>query len=597
MCVRRVLSEKRKWRGNSRIVTNHYSPEMEKTNSDGSVEIYRYLPDGVSKRSITLTPEQYEHFSVLREMIKTQRVIEDLSPLGYGKTMIAGSLMLWYGINTAILIAPLNVLPKRDGSAGLGNTWDKLIHMTGVNIEGVTYQSLTSTTGVTNPKHGFLTRRDEHKGNGYIVTTFESTDKLHSYYSLPAFLIIDEGHKAKNPDTKRSIALMSMLETMKHFPQSRCVFMSATMMDKDDQAVQHMKYHGIGLTPLTYSIEISGRNFTGHALSVISDCMKIDRDATLATINNLQIGTYGLDPNFMMSLYRNVVMPKRTSTCKNIDISARAVANGAPNPISHTPNIVNYILNEKETESAMRALYIMKSAIADDGRIDMEELKKGMFCMECYVKVPIIYREAMHILNSDTTSKVVIAVNFIFALETLQKELADLNPIIIRGSIPAAKRAHDVNIFNTSPAHRVIIIITSAGSSGVNMNDSRGDSERHLLISPGWVTIDTEQVMGRVYRVDSMSNAYTKVMMTSIDNGSETTILKRLEERGSVLKSIHVRDQDDPNRRRFLFESPAISINHTIAPYSRYMMKCVELLTSAENRGVTTDNVSEVTIS
>jgi len=115
------------------------------------------------------------------------------------------------------------------------------------------------------------------------------------------------------------------------------------------------------------------------------------------------------------------------------------------------------------------------------------------------------------------TSKVVIFVNFRESLAALLDKLPFDNVAAIHGDTSGEERFAIQTAFQENRIP-VLVVMSEAGGTGMNLHDPTGRVERTSLISPGYNAVTLRQVIGRVNRLDG---AFSQQFLVFFSEGAE----------------------------------------------------------------------------
>lgn len=127
-----------------------------------------------------------------------------------------------------------------------------------------------------------------------------------------------------------------------------------------------------------------------------------------------------------------------------------------------------------------------------------------------FQKAPAIVEMVGDLLEEGNS--VAVFVNFRETLATLYEALG--HPAIIVGGQTPQDREWMVEEFQSDRA-RVILVMSSAGGTGVSLHDTHGKHPRVSLISPSFSEIEFTQVLGRTYRNGAKSPSIQKILVAA----------------------------------------------------------------------------------
>ena len=111
-------------------------------------------------------------------------------------------------------------------------------------------------------------------------------------------------------------------------------------------------------------------------------------------------------------------------------------------------------------------------------------------------------KEKLEEIMKGTDEKIVIYSQFSKLIDIIARETREYNPLIIQGSVSAEDRSRSVDLFNDSPAHRVMLI-TSAGGQGLNLQVAS-----NLIMMDVSSVGSNLQVIGRIERIGQVRTMF-----------------------------------------------------------------------------------------
>jgi hypothetical protein len=181
----------------------------------------------------------------------------------------------------------------------------------------------------------------------------------------------------------------------------------------------------------------------------------------------------------------------------------------------------------------------------ETGEIGQEEqgARSQLFALmpqlENYKVKYIVVPEALKILTSNTTEKVIIFVNALKSMDYIKEELADYNPIVLNGSVDKKKRSALVAEFQTNPNKRVFIT-NSTGATGINIDDTVGNALRTTFVIPDHSIQKMSQCVRRAYRRTTKSKSTVRIVYVNIDL-EELSLISALNRKSDVYKRLLTR--------------------------------------------------------
>lgn len=142
------------------------------------------------------------------------------------------------------------------------------------------------------------------------------------------------------------------------------------------------------------------------------------------------------------------------------------------------------------------------------------------------------------ILTDDPTSKVIFCVNYTQSITDIASLMVMYSPLILNSKIPGKKRKPIIAAFNDNPMYRVLIMNLDVGGVGISLYDTRGNSPRYMLMSPGYKLLSHTQAAARIYGPDARSTATVRMFYGKGTGELETKILDALARKTQVLKGV-----------------------------------------------------------
>lgn len=543
---------------------------------------------------VELLGHQGDHARRLMATLDRFRFALDLSTPGSGKTFVATHLAKELGVKHVVVVAPLSILPK----------WRSMETEHGLELRhAVSYCSLRSVTG-KQPKHGLLRREDtfstptasagidntvqqqqtqtQTQIQGQQSTKFFATEAWNTLVREGVLLIVDEIQNVKNVSSQflsvkelvRSILVDDVRGSLSD-PRtpSKILLLSGTPIDKPEQVVNLLRALHISTTrslghfnPQTKRCEAKGfrqiLRFVYEHLSLVSDTPVPPR--ALASLFNTaeavaetyehysyDVTSYSKRDFFgsvLYQLFKDVIlkvigskMPPRESTNavdkRNAfyfieDVSMRRLLRDG----------VSRLMNVTSFDEGTQQVTINH---ADRG-LTFRGIARALQMIET-AKIPTFIRVARESLLGDPNKKVVLCLNYTDSIVDTSTALADLNPLIVRGSTTERQRGEILSKFQRQDnKYRLLIGNLSCLSTGIDLDDKSGQFPRLALVSPNYSTITLHQLVYRFLRADTRSDSQVHFVFgrayvspdSKLTHMEELSVLNALSKKSGILRDV-----------------------------------------------------------
>jgi hypothetical protein len=446
----------------------------------------------------------------------------DTSKMGSGKTYVLLWLAKQFGF-PLIIICPVIMI----------DIWRKTAaeySVPVINIIG--YQALRSQTN-QQPKHGLLTRHDNITEGGTHQISFQPTPAYLELVANGVMIVCDEMQNIKNNSAQYKACNALLRPIISAGGTSRFALLSGTPFDKLEHAVNLLRLIGYIRAHRLYNYITETRELILEGMQELIDaCMFINAEETGRILAEIPLIKSKMN-QLAYELYTRVVK-------QNI-----SGAMPTPTTIQGRFDIKNGFFNM--TDAATERL---REAINDLGRatrfnertgtVDMRGNNLGAITTALVhienAKVETFARVATSILMANPTSKVIISLNYISTIEEIATLMIFFNPLILTGSVPAAKRPGIIDRFNTDPTYRLLIMNTQVGGVGISLHDTVGNAPRFMLISPSYKMIEIAQSAARIHRDGTISDATVRMIYGNLDDAHEDRILEAMARKSQILK-------------------------------------------------------------
>lgn len=487
-------------------------------------------PPMTSTQPLSLFPAQMDHVERLKSILGRHPFALDLSALGTGKTYTGSAIALdpSFGFRRVVVIAPVSVLGK----------WLFMRDTYGVPVvETVSFAGLRSVKA-HQPKHGLLRRTDyqEWLGTGLArklidKVEFSATDAWKRMVREGVLLVVDEIQNVKNASTQ-SAACQALVKTIVEAdaPNAKVLLLSGSPIDKQEQAVTLFKTLYIMRQPELSAFNVGRRVLEWRGMNDIVDfCKGLDavetRRTAYADYSNLKYNVYHLFQRVVKPHVSHAMIPERC---------AQTI---------HKFNGFYEIVHDADRRDLERGVRALSSAVqydANDGAVAFTADALGAVTLSLWqieqAKLSTFVRVAVAKLESSPFAKMVVCVNFTNSIATLIKELAVYDPLVLDGSVPAAKRTQVLAKFQSPTTdHRLLVGNLHVCSTGIDLDDKHGGFPRFCLASPNYAVITLHQLGHRFLRMDTRSNS-TMHLLFGKHTDRELDVLSAIARKSVVMK-------------------------------------------------------------
>lgn len=475
-----------------------------------------------STTALELRERQKEHYTRVLDILDRFYFYIDGSEMGTGKTFVSTAVALKLNLPT-LVICPRSAK----------NTWSSVFKTYDVPVcdlektGGImTYDMFRSKKG-TQPKHGLLRRKEGKQ------VEFHGTTKLVQLMEQGIFVIFDECQSLKNKSAQHK----AVKEFMKYLYEgnSRAAFLSGTVMDKFDHAVNFMRLVRF-ITSDKLSSNNFGRSLILKGIAEVQDwARKIDPEGAEVYLNkNPYKGKRGTD--YVFYLFCAIIRPKIISIMPGLDLE-KDIKNGY------------YRLSERDEQEYRKGLNLLSGATKFDIGSDQRKIRndrkedfwKALIAIQ-KSKMKAMVRVAREHLSetNEGCRKIVLFADYYCVLDYLLEHLAEYNPRELTGRMNEKKIKENVDLFQEETDEcRVLIANPLVGGMAINLHDNTGLYPREVYIMPNYRPMVTHQAAYRVYRDGMVGTA--KVRIFYGDGGEmEKNILDSVFQKGKVMKSVHL---------------------------------------------------------
>jgi superfamily II DNA or RNA helicase len=448
---------------------------------------------------IHLLPYQKLHVEILQTFLNTRNFAFDFSLMGSGKTFTSTRLAFERNFKHVVVLCPTSVIPKWKAMKKLARD---------VPFRDIiSFQSLRSTT-FHQPKHGLLHRFEQPSALltrlGSSSPEFSTTSLYKSYVEEGVLLIVDEVQNIKNYSSQYLAAKELISEIMNSLSSSKVLMLSASPIDKREQAVRFFRSLGVlnralaYWNPQTYQMDWAGLN------DVQDFCRKINERAALET--PLRLANEHTFDNYVYRLFINVIKPYCSSTMRVEKNSTLLKKYNA-----------YYFIDTQGEEILLRGMSSLTTATRfENGQVNLQgqevssrisSVIRALQVIETG-KITMFSRLVKKYAKEQPTCKIVVAVNYTETINDLKNLLIDFHPLLLQGASSVKQRETVLQLFSEpSLKHRLLLCNQGVASTGIDLDDKDGRFPRICLVSPNYSSITAFQLGHRFHRVDTKSDA------------------------------------------------------------------------------------------
>jgi hypothetical protein len=443
---------------------------------------------------ITLLPFQERHVKQLQDFLSQRPFAFDFSLMGSGKTFTSTKLAFEGQFAHVIVVCPNSVIPKWNAMKTLASD---------VPFRAcVSYQSLRSTT-FHQPKHKLLHRFESPTVLNRSTPEFTPTDLYKSYVKEGLLLILDEVQNIKN-FSSQYLAAQALISELMSTTNSKVLLLSASPIDKREQAVRIFRTLGVLTRPLaywnpqTFLMDWAGLN------DVVRFCQSISQVSTDATPQRTS-----REVNFESYVYRLFLNVIKTHCSSTMKVEKHATTLTKCNAYYH--------IDAEGEKILLRGMSSLTTATRfENGHVNMQgedavsrisSVVRALQVIETG-KISLFARLVQKYADENPYCKIVVAVNYCETLNDLCSLLQSFHPLLLQGSTSVKQRASVLEKFAApSLDHRVLLCNQSVASTGIDLDDKHGKYPRLCLVSPNYSSITAFQLGHRFHRLDTRSDA------------------------------------------------------------------------------------------
>lgn len=481
--------------------------------------------------NVELLDHQVDHVARLMNIFENETSAMDFSCMGLGKTYTSLECMIRRGLKNLFVICPLAMESK----------WKEVAKAHGItNIVVTSFAALRSVSGCQ-PKHGFLKRvsvdSKEVKlldGTPKKVEEFELTEKFKDLVERKGvMMVVDEVHNLKN-SSEQYRACKTLTDAINDSMSrvSRCIFLSGTPIDKEEQTMKMLRLLGIYTrkeTSLMGMSEFVARLSTKDKTKVISIVRETPARINAELVRLCHILFKDVVCGHWISTMPN---PKEVIDCKN----------GYYRLEENDARFLEFYIGQLHSNSGFATL---TGAVNGEGMVTVEGGKLGAIAKSLegieQSKVPLFNRLVRQTLALDPRCKVVVGMNFVQrTLFSLADKLKDLSPCLITGETTRTQRDAILKKFQEPNTKcRLILANIRCLSTGVDLDDKVGGYPRFVFASPNYTIVDLHQFSRRFIRTNTVGVPQFRFVYGACAR-KEQSIINALARKTTVLQDILV---------------------------------------------------------
>jgi len=491
--------------------------------------------------NIVPVPEQVEHIDRIYETLHHFHGYVETSQTGSGKTYVTSA------VADKMELAMLVICPNQARKA-----WTDIQKHGAFVAKLFTQGEVRGQSGRENKKFPYVRREStqyfDEEGNLQTKEMFVTTEIFDQLLDAGIFLVFDEVSTMKNEESQISQVVSAMINRLVTRPstKSRYVLISALLSDSEENASSYAQLMGYYSGDLV-SYNRSTRTYTVKGLYDALDVFEW-LDPVKAEEILSRHGPIGEDTSkeearkIIFEMMVEVIKPRLFFNLPPLNIPANLSASYF--------NMTD--LEYKRYKIAVKALedFTKYDPLTGEVRAGQLSDNEPMLRDLELCKTGILVRETLKVLNTQSTSKVVILVNSIDTIESLRNAFSavGLYHEIIYGSTSDKDRDEIINMFQEPNLRlRLLIATMRTANMSISLHDEDGRFPRTTFILQRFGFMDTVQAAGRTIRRGTKSiptvvlvngKHYLQAKDKSIDV-QERRIIDATDRKSSVAKAFH----------------------------------------------------------
>jgi hypothetical protein len=490
--------------------------------------------------NIKLFNQQVLHTNKLISILDKYPLAFDFSMMGTGKTYTSSFIGKNY--KNVIVVCPVSIKSK----------WEYMKSYYNINITiCISYCSLRSNT---NSNTLFINADKSDIFNADKSDIFNVSELYKQYINDPdgTLLIFDEIQNIKNNNLQFK-ACKSLINEIIDIGfniknKSRCLLLSGSPIDKKEQIINIYKLINV-MTNNELCVYIPSLNKTEWKgfKQIIEFIKKLDSNyasslpvKTTNSSNNSARELLELSYNYFIGYVKNVLVSSMSPIINGISLIKR-------NGFYNVDDIESKLSIKKAVDNLFNVCdynIITKTINIKKNISVISNIQRSLIAIE-NAKLTTLARITREKLNgSDSENwKVVICLNYIDNIKSLENALKEYNPLVIYGNVSKDKREEYRLLFQEpNNNYRILISNLACSSAGLDLDDKHGNFPRFCLINPNYSTIDLYQIGHRFHRADTKSNSTIHFVYTKV--ACEIHVLNSLAKKSEIMKEI-VKEQSE----------------------------------------------------
>ncbi len=472
-----------------------------------------------SERVIVPFDHQVQHLNKIISILRKNHVYLDSSETGSGKTIIALCISIIFKLKMMV-IAPLTTL----------DMWETETSKYGIElISSMTYTKLSGNGNTCN--HNLLTKMVTSKNKEIKTIKYTITDYLRKIIQEGILIVFDESHNLKNKDTQKLKAAHCIINKVINInTSSRIGLLSATPCDKIEHLPSMLKTLGIIRSTKLHEYNHKTSNYDLIGMNeAFNYCLNINKVET----NKIKCMSYnkGTKNNICKRIFLSIIKDYCCSAMENINKNTTLdVKNGF------------YNIDPIDSQKLQHAISDLKELVQFENnnvtlRNNFNNIANILSRIETS-KLSTLIRLTKSSLIENSNGKVIIFIWHIASADYLYQELFESSPMVLNGQTSKKDRIQIIKNFQCpSTQFRILISNIKVGGVGISLDDQDGRFPRTVFIVPQYYVIETQQAMGRVYRVKTKSNATIRFIYSK-EIRMEKDILDAIAKKQKVIEDI-----------------------------------------------------------
>lgn len=506
-------------------------------------------------KPLELRGHQGGHFNKVTEILNRFYFYVDGSGMGRGKTFVAAAVAISRRL-PMLVVCPAKVRQNWLNVMGEYNVpFYDLPELGGV----ISYESLRSRKGYQ-PSHGLLTREDTPEGVNFYPTALWAR-----LLQAGVLLIFDESQKLKNTSDQYRAAKALVKQLYHQGGTSRIGFLSGTIMDKPEQAVNFFRTvsfiesRNLYTKPRNGEVRLEGiRELQTWGLRMNPQKAREYIDSHI--FRSTKEGSVQYVFDFWIEVIRPAVMSIMSGPTYKTDIKNGYYQLEPEDELEYRKAIASLaqaVRYNHKSETVILTKETMGAVTPALRRI--QNAKKGAMVRKAkeYLETPQFDSQGRQLCP-----KLTLFCDYYETIDYLLEALKEYNPGEITGRTPDDKfHANIASYQEPNAGCRLLIGNPLTGGLGINLHDTTGLFPRAIFIMPDYRVMDKHQAAYRIYRDGFQGKAMVRFFY-GLSGARENTILGAWARKGEVMKKVHQEQGAKfPNEYESEFEAQPERVN------------------------------------